>query len=78
MNWCLPRVNNFANIGICCRLQGLRLEFRTDRLTHDTRSPAFRDECMRQARLVAASDASDAQLAALMEQALEDLPPWQP
>lgn len=46
--------------------------------THDTRSPAFRDECMRQARLVAASDASDARLAALMEQALDDLRPWQP
>ena len=45
---------------------------------HDTRSPAFRDECMRQARLVAASDASDAQMAALMEQALDDLPPWRP
>ena len=43
--------------------------------TYDTRSPAFRDECMRQARLVAARDASDAQIVALMDQALDDLPP---
>ena len=46
--------------------------------TYDTRNPAFRDECMRQASLVAARDASDGQLEALMEQALDDLPPSQP
>jgi hypothetical protein len=46
--------------------------------TYDTRNPAFRDKCMRQARLVAARDASDSQLEALMEQALDDLPPSQP
>ena len=40
--------------------------------TYDTRNPAFRDKCMRQARLVAARDASDCQLEALMEQALDD------
>jgi hypothetical protein len=46
--------------------------------TYDTRNPTFRDECMRQARLVAAGDVSDGQLEALMEQALDDLPPSQP
>ena len=46
--------------------------------TYDTRNPAFRNECMRQARLVEARDASDGQLEALMEQALDDLPPSQP
>jgi hypothetical protein len=46
--------------------------------TYDTRNPAFRDKCIRQARLVAARDASDGQLEALMEQALDDLPPSQP
>ena len=46
--------------------------------SYDTRSPAFRDECMRQARLVAAHDASDGQLEALTDQALHDLPPLQP
>ena len=46
--------------------------------TYDTQNPAFRDECMRQARLVAARDASDGQLDALMGQALDDLPASQP
>ena len=43
--------------------------------TYDTRNPAFRDKCMRQARLVAARDASDSQTVALMEQALDVLHP---
>jgi hypothetical protein len=39
----------------------------------DTRRPGFTEECRRQSRLVAAADAADADLSALMDDALADL-----
>ena len=42
----------------------------------DTRRPGFAEECRRQARLVAASDAHDAELSDLMDSALTDLNDW--
>lgn len=39
----------------------------------DTRRPGFDDECHRQARLVAAADAADADLRHFMDAALDDL-----
>lgn len=42
----------------------------------DTRRPGFAEECRRQARLVAASDAHDAELSDLMDSALADLNDW--
>jgi hypothetical protein len=41
----------------------------------DTRRPGFAEECRRQSRLVAASDAADPDLDAFMEAARLDLPP---
>ena len=41
----------------------------------DTRRPGFADECRRQSRLVAASDAADHDLEAFMDAALADLGP---
>jgi hypothetical protein len=39
----------------------------------DTRLPGFADECRRQSRVVAASDAADHDLEAFMDAALADL-----
>lgn len=39
----------------------------------DTRRPNFAEECRRQSRLAAASDASDADLQRFMDEALADL-----
>lgn len=39
----------------------------------DTRRPGFADECRRQARAVAAADAADRELEAVMDAALADL-----
>jgi len=39
----------------------------------DTRRPGFKDECRRQARAVAASDATDRDLDAFLDLALRDL-----
>jgi len=44
----------------------------------DTRDPGFAEECKRQAMAVAASDAKDASLEALMDEGLEDLEGWAP
>lgn len=42
----------------------------------DTRRPGFAEECRRQAQLVAAADAGDAELSKLMQSALADLNDW--
>ncbi|MFC5555960.1 antitoxin MazE family protein [Methylobacterium iners] len=39
----------------------------------DTRRPGFSEECRRQARVVAAADAADADLSAFLDAALSDL-----
>ena len=39
----------------------------------DTRRPGFAEECQRQARTVAAADATDADLARFLDEALADL-----
>lgn len=41
----------------------------------DTRRPGFADECQRQARIVAAADATDHDLDSFMDAALVDLGP---
>lgn len=42
----------------------------------DTRRPGFAAECRSQAQLVACADGRDADLAALMDSALNDLDEW--
>ena len=42
----------------------------------DTRRPGFAEECRRQAQLIAAADAGDAELSELMDSALADLNDW--
>jgi hypothetical protein len=42
----------------------------------DTRSEGFDEECRRQTRLAAEADRSDAELGALMDDALQDLDGW--
>ncbi|SFM28642.1 antitoxin MazE family protein [Methylobacterium pseudosasicola] len=41
----------------------------------DTRRPGFAEECRRQARAVAAADAADHDLSAVLDAALDDLDP---
>ncbi|MCJ2143530.1 antitoxin MazE family protein [Methylobacterium sp. E-066] len=41
----------------------------------DTRRPGFAEECRRQARAVAAADAADQDLSAVLDAALDDLDP---
>jgi hypothetical protein len=42
----------------------------------DTRRPGFENECRRQSRLAAEADESDAELLALLNDALSDLDGW--
>ncbi len=42
----------------------------------DTRRPGFAEECRRQARLAAASDLADQDLAAFLDAALSDVEGW--
>jgi hypothetical protein len=42
----------------------------------DTRRPGFAEECRRQALVVAAADAADAELASFMDAALAEMGEW--